>query len=73
MNGSVQVPGAPNSMNFAPTTSGNYWPILVSADGCKTNIMSIKAVGVAFKKPPYVNISGQSNMCSDSQAILKVF
>lgn len=71
MNGSVQVPGAPNSMNFAPTTSGNYWPILVSADGCKTNIMSIKAVGVAFKKPPYVNISGQSNMCSDSQAILK--
>lgn len=71
MNGNVQVPGAPSSMNFVPTQSGNYWPVLVSADGCKTNIMSVKAVGVAFKKPPYVNISGQANVCANSQATLK--
>ncbi|RXM51699.1 MULTISPECIES: T9SS type A sorting domain-containing protein [unclassified Chryseobacterium] len=71
MNGPNPVPGAPNSMNFVPTESGNYWPVLVSAQGCKTNIMSVKAVGVAFKRPPYVNISGQANICSNTQTVLK--
>lgn len=71
MNGAQEVIGAPNSMNFIPTESGNYWPILVSADGCKTSIMSVKSVGVAFKKPPYVNISGQSNACANNPIRLR--
>lgn len=71
MNGSQPVLGAPNTMSFVPTVSGSYWPVLVSADGCKTNVMSEKAVGVAFKKRPYVNIAGQTNICVNSQLTLK--
>lgn len=71
MNGSYQVSGAPNSINFFPTESGSYWPVLISADGCKDNSMSSKAVNVAFKKSPYVNISGQANICIGTQTTLK--
>ncbi|AZA90267.1 Microbial collagenase precursor [Chryseobacterium nakagawai] len=70
MNGSQQVPGAPNSMSFVPTQSGSYWPVLISPEGCRSNIMSEKAVPITIKKPPYVSISGQTNICSGSSAIL---
>ncbi|MFZ4929589.1 PKD domain-containing protein [Chryseobacterium sp. Mn2064] len=70
MNGSQPVNGAPNSMTFTPTQSGSYWPVLVSADGCKTNIMSTKAATVTLKTPPYVNISGKANICAGSSTVL---
>lgn len=70
MNGSQQVAGAPNSATFVPTQSGSYWPVLISANGCKTNAMSFIPAAVTLKTPPYVNISGQSNVCSGSSATL---
>lgn len=70
MNGSQPVLGAPNSMTFTPTQSGSYWPVLVSADGCKTSIMSTKPAAVTLKNAPYVNISGKANICSGSSTVL---
>ncbi|WP_336703481.1 PKD domain-containing protein [Chryseobacterium indologenes] len=70
MNGSQAVPGAPNSPVFTPTQSGNYWPVLVSSDGCRTSVMSTKAIPVTLKNPPYVNISGVANICEGSSTVL---
>ncbi|MBB6331105.1 PKD repeat protein [Chryseobacterium sediminis] len=70
MNGSQPVAGAPSSPVFTPTQSGSYWPVLVSSDGCRTSIMSTKAIPVTLKNPPYVNISGKANICEGSSAIL---
>lgn len=70
MNGSQPVAGAPNSPVFTPTQSGNYWPVLVSSDGCTTSIMSTKAIPVTLKNPPYVNISGTANICEGSSTVL---
>ncbi|MFC3756437.1 PKD domain-containing protein [Chryseobacterium tructae] len=71
MNGSSVASGASNSMNYIPTESGNYWPVLIAANGCRTYDMSIKSVGVAFKKPAFVNISGQTNVCANSSITLR--
>ncbi|WP_312296529.1 PKD domain-containing protein [Chryseobacterium sp.] len=70
MNGSQQVAGAPNSATFIPTQSGNYWPILISADNCRTEVMSSKLVPVTLKNLPYVNISGKANICAGSSTTL---
>ncbi|WP_209915671.1 PKD domain-containing protein [Chryseobacterium jejuense] len=70
MNGSQQVSGAPNSATFVPLQSGSYWPVLISADGCRTNAMSFIPAAVTLKTAPYVNISGQSNVCLGSSATL---
>lgn len=70
MNGSQPVAGAPDAPVFTPAQSGSYWPVLVSADGCRTSIMSTKAIPVTLKNPPYVNISGKANICEGSSAIL---
>jgi PKD repeat protein len=70
MNGSQPVAGAPDSPVFTPTQSGSYWPVLVSSDGCRTSIMSTKAIPVTLKNPPYVNISGKANICEGSSTTL---
>ncbi|MCE4067186.1 PKD domain-containing protein [Chryseobacterium gleum] len=70
MNGSQPVPGAPNSPVFTPTQSGSYWPVLVSSDGCRSNVMSAAAVPVTLKNTPYVNISGTANICDGSSTVL---
>ncbi|WP_160138581.1 PKD domain-containing protein [Chryseobacterium sp. c4a] len=71
MNGNSVASGVSNSINYIPTETGNYWPVLISANGCMNFDMSVKSVGVAFKKPPYVNISGQSNVCSNGSITLR--
>lgn len=70
MNGAQPVVGAPSSASFTPTQSGSYWPVLISADGCKTEFMSEQPVSVTLKSLPYVNISGKANICSGSSTIL---
>ncbi|WP_106915224.1 PKD domain-containing protein [Chryseobacterium aurantiacum] len=70
MNGSVQVPGAPNSMSFTPTQSGSYWPVLISAQGCKDFSMSRNPAIVTLKSAPFVSISGKSNICAGSSVTL---
>lgn len=70
MNGSQQVSGAPNSATFVPSQSGNYWPVLISGDGCRTNMMSNTQATVTLRTAPYVNISGQGNVCAGSSTIL---
>lgn len=70
MNGAQPVAGAPNSATFVPTQSGSYWPILISADNCRTEVMSTSLVPVTLKNPPYVNISGKANICAGSSTTL---
>lgn len=64
MNGSQEVLNAPNAPSFTPTESGTYWPVLVSAQGCKSYDMSSSAVSVTLLNAPYVNISAKSNICA---------
>jgi PKD repeat protein len=70
MNGSQPVPNVSNSSSFIPTESGMYWPVLVSAQGCKSYNMSSQAVSITLLNAPYVNISAKANICANQSATL---
>ncbi len=67
MNGNTPV-GQGNP--FTPTTSGNYWPKLLNGDGCSNSDMAASPRNVTIKPLPYVNISGQNNVCLGSETTL---
>ncbi|WP_262152716.1 PKD domain-containing protein [Chryseobacterium foetidum] len=70
MNGSQQVPNAPDSPTFTPSESGSYWPILQSAQGCKSYAMSTDIANITLLNVPYVNISGKANICANQSTTL---
>lgn len=70
MNGNTPVLNSPNSPNFTPTESGNYWPLLKDINGCGHDIMAIQAVPVTIRKKPYVNIVGKANLCAGNSTTL---
>lgn len=70
MNGATAVTGQVSSSAYMATESGNYWPVLVSAEGCKSYVMSEFAVPITFQSTPYVNILAQSNLCAGQSAVL---
>lgn len=70
MNGSTAVAGAPTTGDFTPTESGSYWAVLTAANGCKDYGLATIPVSVVIKQKPYVNISGQANLCAGNSTIL---
>lgn len=50
-------------LNFIPTESGSYWPVLINGDGCKFYGMAEKPVIVKVRKPPFASINGNTSVC----------
>lgn len=55
---------------YVPTESGSYWPVLISADGCKFNGMAKTPAIVKVRKPPFVSINGNTNVCVGEDTVL---
>ena len=70
MNGSNPVTGAPTTGSFTPTQSGSYWAVLTAANGCKDYVLANNPVEVIIKSKPYVNISGNANLCAGGSTVL---
>lgn len=67
MNGNTSVG---QGFTFIPTTSGNYWAKRFNAAGCSNSDMAQSPINVTIKPLPYVNISGQNNVCLGSETTL---
>lgn len=50
-------------LTYTPTQSGNYWAILIDAQGCKWYGLSSKGRNVIIRKRPAVNMSGNTSVC----------
>lgn len=68
MKGNQQV-GTGSS--FTPSQSGSYWAVLIDNYGCKYNDMSLSPVNVTVRKRPFVNITGNTNICYGEQTTLQ--
>src|SRR5690606_21925220 len=49
-------------VNYQPTESGSYWPVLIDGNDCKS-YMPTAAVNYVLRQPPYAGISGSTNVC----------
>lgn len=55
---------------YTPTQSGSYWPVLVDANGCKFYGMVKDPAIVKVRKPPFVSINGNTNVCFGENTVL---
>src|SRR5690606_24068951 len=56
-------------VNYQPTESGSYWPVLIDGNDCKS-YMPTAAVNYVLRQPPYAGISGSTNVCFGENTVL---
>lgn len=61
---------AGTGLTFQPIRSGNYWPILIDQNGCKSSIMVSKPKHYTLRQPPFASIEGNTNLCFRENTVL---
>lgn len=56
--------------SFIPTQSGQYWAVIVDTNGCNYYGMAQNPVNVTIRQRPYVNVTGNTTLCSGEETTL---
>lgn len=57
-------------LTYQPTRSGNYWPVLIDQNGCKSHIMVEKSKPYILRQPPFASVEGKMDVCFRENTVL---